>query len=181
MSVDYRPLVAALLVAALRAHASDPPVDWPHLRGPGYDAVSPEKGLVETWPDTGPPLLWAKELGQGYSGFVAVAARVYTQVQTRTGQYVLCLDAETGDERWRRRVDWRWQPAVAYPGPYATPTWHAGRVYWTSPTGLAGCLDAESGQPLWSLDVVKTFAGQGTGFGYAATPLVEDGKVILPV
>jgi outer membrane protein assembly factor BamB len=155
--------------------------EWPHVRGPNYDAISSETGLVEAWPETGPPVLWARELGQGYSGFVVVGGRAYTQLQMRTGQYVFALDADTGAEIWRQRVDWPWQPGGAYPGPYATPTWHVGRLYYATPTGLVGCLDANDGRTLWSIDVCKKFQSQGTEFGFAATPLIEDGRVILPV
>jgi outer membrane protein assembly factor BamB len=172
---------ALVLLLGLSSPARGSLADWPHLRGPNYDAVSPEKGLVEAWPDDGPPMLWRKELRQGYSGFIGVGGRVLTQFQSSTGQYVLCLAAVSGSEVWRRRIDWPWQPAGAYPGPYATPTWHAGRIYWTSPAGQVGCLDAETGRPVWSLDVLKKIDGKGTGFGFAATPLVEDGKVILPL
>ena len=45
---------------------------WPFLRGAQYDGHSSEVGLAESWPPDGPPVLWARELGQGYSGFVAV-------------------------------------------------------------------------------------------------------------
>lgn len=82
------------------------PGDWPHLRGPGYDAISRETGLAETWPATGPPVLWSRELGEGYSGFVAVGERVFTQFQARSGMFVIALAADTGNELWRTRVDW---------------------------------------------------------------------------
>src|SRR5262249_26990564 len=139
-------LVACALCALLSAGA-----DWPHVRGPGYDGHSSEKRLVESWPAEGPPVLWTRELGQGYSGVVAAGGRVFTQFQTRPGQYVLCLDAGTGNEVWRRRVDWPWQPSGAYPGPYATPTWHDGRVFYATPDGLVGCLDVGSGSSVWSV------------------------------
>jgi outer membrane protein assembly factor BamB len=161
--------------------AEGPPTDWPHLRGPTYDAVSSEKGLVDSWPETGPPVLWTRELGQGYSGFIAVGSRVYTMFQSAAGQYVVSLEADTGAEIWRQRVDWAWDPAGRYPGPYATPTWHAGRIYYSTPTGLVGCLDANDGGLIWSVEVRKRFKGKGTEFGYAATPLIESGRVIVPV
>ena len=163
------------LVAAL------PEQDWPHLRGPHYNAVAAETDLAESWPTAGPPILWTRELGQGYSGFTVVAGKVYTQKQTVTGQYVVCLDALTGDQLWQSWYDWSWQPASVYPGPYATPTWHDGKIYYAAPNGLVGCLDATTGQSSWSINVIKQFHGRGTEFGYACTPLVEDGKVILPV
>src|SRR5205809_269594 len=81
------------------------------FHGPQYDAVSKETGLVDGWPQGGPPILWSRNLGQGYSGLVAVGDRVFTQFQSRSGQFVVCLDADSGAEIWSERVDWPWQPA----------------------------------------------------------------------
>ena len=175
-----RPTALTALIAFL-AWAAPALADWPHARGPNYDAVSTETGLADEWPAEGPPVLWRRDLGQGYSGFVVAGGRVFTQFQTLAGQFVVCLDPETGAERWRHRYGWPWQPAGLYPGPYATPTWSAGKVYFTAPDGLVGCLDAETGDAIWTVNVLRRFQGRGAGFGYACTPLVEDGMVILPV
>jgi outer membrane protein assembly factor BamB len=155
--------------------------DWPHLRGANYDAIATETGLAESWPADGPPQLWRRELGSGYSGFIVAEGKAYTQHQTLGGQYLLCLDPDTGQTVWESRYDWPWQPKGAYPGPYATPTWYRGRVYYASPTGLVGCVDAKTGASLWSLNVLTQFKGKGCEFGYAATPLVDDDRVVLPV
>ena len=173
---------AAVFAAGLCATpAHGQPADWPHVRGPGYDGSSADTGLADSWPAGGPPVLWERELGQGYSGFVIADGRAFTQFQSRTGQFVVALDPDTGAEVWRRRVGWPWQPAGAYPGPYATPTWHAGRVYYATPTGTVGCLDAAGGGEVWAADVRAKFGGRGTEFGFASTPLVEGGRVIVPV
>jgi hypothetical protein len=155
--------------------------DWPHIRGPNYDGVSAETGLADAWPADGPPRLWTRDLGQGHSGFVIAGGRVFTQRQAIGGQYLLCLDADTGRTVWEYRYDVAWQPGGAYPGPYASPTWYRDRVYWASPTGLVGCNDAATGRLRWSLNVRDTFQGKGCNFGYAATPLIENDRVILPV
>jgi len=154
---------------------------WPHLRGPHYDAISDETGLADSWPPQGPPVLWSLKLGRGYSGFIAVGGRVYTQIQTLARQSVVCLDADTGRQIWEYGYGWPYEPAGMYPGPRATPTWHAGRIYFAAPDGLVGCLRAGDGGLVWSVNVNKKFGGHGTEFGYACSPLVEDGKVILPV
>ena len=169
-----RLLVLMLVIAQLAA-------DWPHVRGPNYDAISPEIGLTQTWPTSGPPVLWSRELGPGYSGFVVAGGRAFTLFQTNTGMFLIALDADTGAEVWRARVDWPWQPGGMYPGPYASPTWHAGRVYYATPTGKVGCVDATDGSVMWTVDVRTKFGSQGTEFGFASTPLVEEGRVILPV
>jgi outer membrane protein assembly factor BamB len=106
---------------------------------------------------------------------------VATQYQTLAGQYVLCLAADSGHVIWQHRYDWPYEAAGVYPGPRATPTYADGHLYFAAPDGLVGCLSAETGKPLWSVNVVETFGGQGLGFGYACSPTVLEGKVVLPV
>ncbi len=154
---------------------------WPHWRGPRYDAHSDETDLADAWPPEGPPVLWTRELGRGYSAIIAVGPRVYTQRQTLTDQSVLCLDADTGSTVWEYRYGWPYEPGGLYPGPRSTPTYHGGCTYYAAPDGQVGCLRADDGRPLWSVNVLTKFEGQGVDFGYACSPLVEDGKVILPV
>ncbi|WP_197443046.1 outer membrane protein assembly factor BamB family protein [Lignipirellula cremea] len=153
---------------------------WPHLRGPRGDGHSPEIRLASEWPASGPPVLWVKELGQGYSSFVAQGDRVYTQFQNLGGQYVVCLAARTGEVVWQYRYDWPFEAAGLYPGPRATPTLAGGKIYFAAPSGLVGCLN-DQGKLLWSRDLLQEFDGRGTGFGYACSPAVIDGKVVMPV
>jgi hypothetical protein len=155
--------------------------DWPHVRGPNYDGVSLETGLADAWPVDGPRRLGSYDLGQGHSGIVVGDGRLFTQRQSATGQFLVCLDPATGQLLWETRYARPWQFQGAYPGPYATPTYSGGKVYFASPTGLVGCADAASGSIDWSLDVQERFGGRGYGFGFAATPLVDEGRVILPV
>lgn len=143
--------------------------------------MSGETGLLDRWPQTGPPVLWRIRLGQGYSAIIAVDSRLYTQAQEPAGEFVACLDAATGRTLWKRTYDWPWEPEGDWPGPRATPTWHDGRLYFAGAHGLVGCLDAATGRMLWSRNVTKQFDGKGTEYGYACSPLVEGGKVFLPV
>ncbi len=155
--------------------------DWPNIRGPKWDGTSEETGLVDRWPETGPPVLWTRELGQGYSSFVTWDDRIATQYQSLSGQFVVCLNANTGATIWEYRYDWPYDPAGVYPGPRATPTIEGGRLYFAAPSGLVGCLDATQGRVIWTVDLAKTFQSKITGFGYACSPIVVDGHVLLPV
>jgi hypothetical protein len=160
---------------------------WPFVRGANFDGHSAEGGLVDSWPDEGPPVLWTRELGQGYSAFVAAPvdaagkSRVFTQTQTLAGQVVLCLDADTGETIWSYRYDWPFEAAGVYPGPRATPTLFGDHVYFAGTSGLVGCLTAYSGQLIWSRNLVEEFGGKGIEFGYSCSPTVVDRLVILPV
>ncbi len=155
--------------------------DWTFFRGPHYNGHGDDQQLAEHWPAEGPPVLWTREAGTGYSSFVGWDNRVATLWQTLSGQYVVCLDADTGDTVWEYRYDWPYLPASVYPGPRATPTYARGRLYFAAPDGLIGCLQADDGSLLWSINVTETFQGRGTGFGYSCSPLVIDDKVVLPV
>lgn len=101
----------------------DPIVDeghvpgWPHLRGPTFNGTSAESSLAERWPVEGPPVLWVKDIGQGYSGFCAAGGRVWTQHQTIYAQAVLCLDGDTGREIWEYAYGRPYESAGMYPGP----------------------------------------------------------------
>ncbi len=155
--------------------------DWPHVRGPSYDAISTETGLANQWPSTGPPILWTRELGPGYSSLIVARGKAFTLYQTTAGMFLIALDVDTGEPVWKQRIDWPWQPGGMYPGPYASPTWHEGRVYYATPTGSVGCVEDGDGRQVWQINLREKFGSKGTEFGFASTPAVEEGLVLFPV
>src|SRR5438552_4150869 len=50
--------------------------DWPQFLGPGRNGISSERGLLPTWPKNGPPVLWQRALGSGFSGPVVADGRL---------------------------------------------------------------------------------------------------------
>ena len=155
--------------------------DWPFIRGAHFNGHSSETEITDRWSDDGPPVLWTRQLGQGYSAFVAQEGRVYTQAQNMTGQYLYCLNADSGDTIWEHWYDWPYESAGVYPGPRGTPTLWKDRVYFTSPDGLLGCLDSQTGDELWTVDLSKKYGIRGCDFGYSCSPTLIDEMVILPV
>lgn len=176
-----------IAATALNAANGEPPTangdstEWPTIRGRQWDGRSSETGIADKWPKEGPPVLWTRELGQGYSSFVAWDDRVVTQYQSLSGQYVICLDADTGQTQWEVRYDWPYLPAGVYPGPRSTPTYDNGYIYFTAPSGLVGCLSAQTGELRWSLELARKFSTEVPGFGYACSPIVIADKIILPL
>jgi outer membrane protein assembly factor BamB len=68
---------------------------------------------------------------------------------------------------------------VAGPGPRATPTFHAGRLYAFGANGHLSCLDAASGKSLWSRDVVADSKAPIPQWGFSSSPLVAQGMVTV--
>lgn len=180
MLVSGRIWVLTLLVFACPGLGiSQDSQDWPFLRGPKFDGHAPEVKLVKDWPEEGPPVLWTRALGTGYSSFTATEGRVFTQYQTLSGQYVICLDGETGESVWEHRYEGPHEYGGLYPGPRATPTLGPGHVYFSAPSGKVGCLDAKTGKRLWSLNVFEHFEVEPVEFGYSCSPVLVEDRLYL--
>jgi outer membrane protein assembly factor BamB len=173
----------AVLLALCAIAAAQSPLgrNWPQWRGPAHDGVAAGEVLVDRFPPGGPPVLWVRELGQGYSGFAVAGGRAFTQTQSLYEQSLVCLDGDTGQTLWSYSYGWPYDGGGLYPGPRSTPTVNGEHVYCTSPQGAIFCVTADRGQLAWSVDFNQQFSGRGTDFGYSASPLVVDGLVILPV
>ena len=155
--------------------------DWPGLRGPACDGVAIGEVLAESWPTDGATILWSRNLGQGYSSFAILGDRAFTQYQNALGQYVICLERDTGRTIWEHRSGTPYELVGIYPGPRSTPAVLDGAVYYTTPDGEVGCLDAATGTRRWVKALQVDLAGDGTEFGYAASPIISEGLLFLPI
>src|SRR5438309_1825467 len=73
--------------------------DWPQWLGPDRTNVSKETGLLRSWPQDGPKLLWTFEkAGVGYSGPAVVGDRLYTMGGRDGTSYVFALDVKSAKE-----------------------------------------------------------------------------------
>lgn len=170
------------LVLALSPLAASPAVaaDWPQWRGPERDGKSPDSGpLMTSWPEGGPPLAWQSSgLGGGFSSLSAVGDRLYTMGDLGDKQHVIALDRSDGKVLWKTAVGPAW--VDQYGGPRGTPTVAGGRVYALSTEGELVCLDAKSGEKVWSRNLPEDFGGRMMSvWKFAESPLVHDGRVIV--
>jgi outer membrane protein assembly factor BamB len=175
----FETLVISCCALLLPISDSDEDVTgWPHIRGPAWNGCAREwDGQNEVPPS--PRVLWRTTIGQGFSGFVIRGDRAFTQSQTRAGQQALCLDIHTGTVLWRTRYEFPWEPDGPYPGPYASPTLAGGRIFFCGAYGTIYCARDTDGKLLWSRDLNRIEGFVRPGFGYACTPLVVDGKVVV--
>ena len=175
--------MATLAIVTLGAGVVDA-ADWPQWRGPTRDGRSGETGLLAEWPADGPPLAWSTEgLGGGYSSLSIVGGRIHTMGDIGDTQYVLALDAETGEQLWKTAIGPRWEDQFG--GPRATPTVSDGRVYAMGTQGDLLCLDAADGREIWRRHMVDDFGGDlmkamgTTDWKYAESPLVDGDRVLV--
>lgn len=155
------------------------PGDWPGFRGPNRNGVVPGVRIETDWKAHPPKQVWKHPIGPGWGSVAAVARRLYTQEQRGEEELVTCLDAKTGKELWTHADKTRFWESMAGAGPRATPTFDAGRVYTLGANGLLNCLDAATGKLLWSVDAAKESGAKLPMWGFAASPLVAHGLVVI--
>jgi outer membrane protein assembly factor BamB len=153
--------------------------DWPQWRGNYRDGTAPDIGLLTEWPSDGPPKLWEIPIGLGFSSMAVADGRLYTQMQVDEEEVVLCLDADSGKEKWRFGYPAAYRVDRSYgPCPRATPTIQAGRLYTVGGNGMLHCLNAGTGKPIWQHDLIKEFQGRQPQWGVAFSPLI-DGELVI--
>ena len=68
--------------------------DWPQYRGPDRQGTVPESGLLETWEDGQPRIVWRRAIGTGYSAVAAAGGRLFTMDADTEEEAVFALGAE---------------------------------------------------------------------------------------
>ena len=145
------------LIAVLALHTGIAQgADWSQFRGSQRDGTSAEIGLVGTWGEEGPPELWRRDIGAGYSGIVVVGERLYTMDADDQNEFLVALDADSGDELWRRPVGALFENDYGN-GPRSTPTHAEGTLYVMSSLGHFSARSVATGEKLWEHDIQEEF------------------------
>jgi outer membrane protein assembly factor BamB len=157
---------------------------WTQYGGPGQDFKVADAGLAEKWPADGPRKIWTRKLGSGYSAILANDGCLYTMYRSGAKEIAISLDADTGETLWEYGYVSRLPEghhAEYGEGPNATPLWSEGRLYTVGVAGILHCLEATTGEPLWSHDLLGEFGGNVLELGYSSSPIEYRGTVIVLV
>lgn len=158
--------------------------DWPQWRGPQRDAHAAPQLLAQSWPDDGPALKWeSNQMGRGYSSMSIVDGRLFTMGADEQSCFAMCLDSPTGKNMWKTKVS-RAGGDDDYnvgwgAGPRSTPTVDGNQVFVLSDVGIVTALKKDSGDVLWSVDLVKEYNGQIPKWGYSESILIDGDRIIV--
>jgi outer membrane protein assembly factor BamB len=165
--------------------------DWFQYRGAQANGIS--QGTIQCAFSTGgPKCLWRVPTSAGFSSFVVEGGKAFT-LETRPldgapAETCVALDASSGQELWVARV-----ASGRYPGggdsgapdnkggdgPRSTPAVAGNRVFVYSSEMVLHCLDANSGKPLWTKDIIKEFGGENLKWKSAMSPVLDGGLVFV--
>ena len=173
------PICLVLTVLLLLPAATAMAANWPQFRGPDRDGKSPETGLLRTWPDGGPEVLWETELGQGYSSPAIYDGKVYfNDYDEATFEFLVrCLTLDEGKELWRFKEKRRVRPNHGITR--SVPATDGKYVFSLDPKAVLHALDAETGKEIWRKNFVQDYGSKIPPWYNGQNPLIEDDKVLV--
>ena len=175
--MNLRALSFLLLACSIGAAS-----DWPQFLGPARNGSTTETNLSVAWPKEGPKILWKTKVGEGWSGPVVVANRVYLFHRTDDKETLDCLNAASGERIWRADYPATYRDDFGFDaGPRATPAVDGERVFTFGADGVLSAWNIATGASLWRVETRKKFAHEKGYFGIACSPLVEGNAVILNI
>lgn len=167
---------------------------WRQFRGPARSGISNDVGLRLAKQATPPPILWRRELGEGFSGIVAAGEYLYTLYAVEYDEFAGAFRVADGSPVWRVRIGAKYLDEWGN-GPRATPTIDGDTVYVLGTGGRLLALDTLSGETRWKVEFTSTY-GLSRGrfsldgmvpayeenntveFGHCSSPLIVDDLLV---
>jgi len=171
--------IESMAVSSATAPAIGTPANWPGFRGADRSGVIRGVSIETDWSAAPPTELWRRNVGPGWSSFAIGGDLFYTQEQRGGEEVVSAYRISTGVPVWRHADPVRFEEGMGGPGPRATPTLAANRIFTFGATGLLNALDSATGKLLWSRNTVTDLEAAMPMWGFAASPLVADDLVII--
>lgn len=189
--------VLALLFAGILGMATSvQAADWRQFRGPNDDGSSGDAAINLDWNAKPPATLWTFPLSDGGWSNPSVGDRRVFQVDhvetpagtdaqgqpeaAKSEDVVRALDLATGKEIWH----------YAYPGGKidengsftgACPALDGGKVYTASRYLVVNCLDAKTGEKIWTRDARTDFAARPAEdkWMFNAAPFIDENRLVI--
>jgi outer membrane protein assembly factor BamB len=156
---------------------ASPEPGWPQWRGPRRDGICTETGLLQSWPEGGPKLIWkVSGLGRGYSSPILTHGRIYLTGEVGEELRLFALNSE-GRVVWQGKNGRSW--TGPYPGARSCLAYRERRLFHMNAHGRVACLDPESGGEIWSVDVLERFGGKNITWALSECLLVDGQRLIV--
>ncbi len=164
------------VVFLLVTGCSNPENDFSEWRGPNRQGIFYESGLLNSWPENGPEMLWSAEgLGAGHSNVSIGHNRLFVNGMPDTLGVLYSFDLD-GNLLWEKMYSTEWHKN--YTGARSTPVVAGDLVYLESGMGVVYCMDAFSGDIIWEVDMLEKFDAENIQWGMTETLLI-DGDTLM--
>ncbi|MFA5533362.1 MAG: PQQ-binding-like beta-propeller repeat protein [Mariniphaga sp.] len=153
---------------------------WPRFRGLDFDNISksPTK-LIDDFGSTGPKILWTKDLGEGHSGAAIYKGLVYIldYDEEKRADLLRCYSLIDGKEMWVRGygLNVKRNHGMSRTIPAITDDY----ILTMGPMCHVMCLDRETGELIWGLDVAGEYESEVPLWYTGQCPLIDGDQAII--
>jgi len=156
--------------------------DWPQILGPSRNGVAENEKIADSFPGTGPKMIWEFKVGSGFAGPSVRDGVAYFFHRIDDEEILEARNAKTGDRKWKVGFPSDFSASFSSDnGPRCVPLATKSRIYVFGAGGGLYCVDAKTGNKIWERQTYKEFKAQDGFFGAGSTPLLEKNLLIVNV
>lgn len=153
---------------------------WTRFRGADFDNINKENiKLIDKWPAEGPKIKWKVSLGEGHAAPVIYNGKVYLldYEENKKTDALRCFALETGQELWKRsyKVHVKRNHGMSRTVPAITEKY----LVTVGPLGHAMCVNPETGDFLWGLDMVKDYNTEIPFWYTGQCPIIDNDTAVF--
>ncbi len=153
---------------------------WPRFRGANFDNINQQKiRLIEGWGESKPKILWTVALGEGHAAPVVSQGKVYLldYDEQKKADALRCFSLQNGSELWRRwyQVEVKRNHGMSRTIPAAADKY----VVTIGPRCHVMCVDADSGQFRWGIDLEKEYGTEVPLWYTGQCPLIDNNVAVI--
>lgn len=153
---------------------------WPRFRGEYFDNISRSPvRLIDKFGPVGPDIKWSVKLGEGHAGPAIYDGKVYLMDydEELRSDMLRCFSLVDGEELWRRwyKVNIKRNHGMSRTVPAITDDY----ILTIGPRSHVMCMERESGELLWGLNVEAEYATEIPFWYTGQCPLIDNGKAII--
>ena len=154
--------------------------DWPQYLGVERNGTARNETLLTQWPDEGPKKIWQQPVGEGFAGPVTHGDTMVIFHRVGDIERIEARATDDGSLRWQADFPGSYRGGInPDSGPRSTPTIAGGKVFALGAGGDVYAVHLKDGSTSWTRAAAKEFRAPEGYFGFACSPLVVDGKVII--
>jgi outer membrane protein assembly factor BamB len=167
--------LAILFVVTILWSASSEKIKIYEWRGKDRTGIYEGSNLMKEWPAEGPKeILTIENIGNGFVSPVFTDNSFFITGETDSISYLYCFNLK-GEKQWQSKLGREYMRT--FPGARCAATIVDNLVYVGTGLGNLYCVKRESGQIVWSKDLLKDFGAKPPLHGYSEAPLIEGDKI----
>ncbi len=157
---------------------------WSRFRGDAYNnraVTPPEEVDIHNISPNSPRAIWSVDVGEGYAGAAIRGGKVYLLDYDRTAQadVLRCMSLDDGRDIWRFSYPVKIKRNHGMSRTVCAVTDNV--VIGFGPKCHVVCLDAQSGEQKWLMDLVAQYGAEVPLWYAGQCPLIDADRVILAI